>query len=161
MKFFRPRDDGPGVPSQILRAGCGTLGVLLVLFVLIFYVPEAMYWRQQGPWIRVYSAMVEMSHSLEDFNEQHGYYPRTESELLTLGQPGQPLVHYVQDAARRAGHSVDKIVFGRASAPGPPVLILYGREGRLEFYAGGQVGMSRCFRSPGEHKPNPKLKILD
>jgi len=131
--------------NRIVFTVAVTLAVAGVVFFLLFYLPEVLWWSRHKD-ITLISACHGTSLALEDFKEKRGGYPTAMSDDPTLSFRAQA----IGDSCRMLGHPVGELQLmsvraaGRSTAP-RAVGIVKDEAGKVivAFYEGGTVGVSR------------------
>jgi hypothetical protein len=138
-----------------------TVTLLLALFLTAFYVPGGGWWNRYKQ-VLVLSPAHALAQQVESIKQQQGHYPESESELLeAAGGGGRRTLTSLRQGARRLGHPLPDLLLRKPSGPEDLVLQLSSRDARVEIYAGGTVGVSRCFITQPGYVPPPWLKILE
>jgi hypothetical protein len=135
--------------------------LLLALFLALFYFPGGGWWNRYKQ-VLVLSPAHALAQEVEWIKQQTGHYPESESDLLEAhgGAAGRDLTK-LRDGARRLGHPLPDLLLRKPSGPGDLALQLSSRDARVEIYAGGTVGVSRCFITQPGYVPPPWLKVLE
>jgi len=140
-----PVTESPVSVRRILRAIALTFLGLCAAVLVLWVLPEAIYWREHRD-IRLFAAVTRASYALQEFQDTHGRYPDNISEAPDLSQG----VADVRQECQALGHPVEDVQFVtaealRSPAAGGEVLVLRDSSARplVVLYDHGRRGVSR------------------
>ena len=140
-----PVTESPVSVRRILRAIALTFLGLCAAVLVLWVLPEAIYWREHRD-IRLFAAVTRASYALQTFQDTHGRYPDNISEAPVLSQA----VADVRQECQALGRRVEDVQFvtteaDRSPAAGGEVLVLRDSSARplVVLYDHGRRGVSR------------------